>query len=116
MDKWDPKWNSDSCSFEEWNSTIGWYSSVQCKTLDNYWAGAKKACDELGMSLPDDSKLRSIYATVGQYSSDLPYGYLWSSSEDNTFDYSAYIVRSYDGATFNSPKYRSPGKVLCVGD
>ena len=28
---------------------------------DNYWAGAKKACDDIGMSLPDTSKLKSIY-------------------------------------------------------
>ena len=30
-------------------------------TSDNYWAGAKKACDDIGMSLPDKSKLLSLY-------------------------------------------------------
>ena len=42
MDKWDPNWNKTS-------------------SAPNYWAGAKKTCAEQGMSLPDKSKLKSIY-------------------------------------------------------
>ncbi|MEE0495758.1 MAG: hypothetical protein UDK34_04490 [Cyanobacteriota bacterium] len=43
MDKWDPNWNNSG------------YAS-----RDNYWAGAKKACDDIGMSLSDTSKLKSL--------------------------------------------------------
>ena len=101
MDKWDPSWNKSNLA-----------------SFDNYWAGAKKACDDIGMSLPDESKLRSIYK-AGQKDSSLGLptsGYFWSSSENNVFPYSAYVVRSYDGATLNSDKYNSSREVLCVGD
>ena len=118
MDKWDPKWNSD-CTFEVWNSTIGWYSWVPCKTRDNYWAGAKKACDDIGMSLPDESKLESIYHKVieNDYTgrTGIPTGTYWSSSENGAKH--AVVMRSYDGATFNgTTKDISVYKVLCVGD
>ncbi len=101
MDKWDPKWNTTGS-----------------KGKDNYWAGAKKACDDIGMSLPDKSKLQSLYEAGKKDSSlGLPTsGYFWSSSENNVFPYSAYVVRSYDGATLNSDKYNSSREVLCVGD
>ena len=98
MDKWDPRWNA-----------AGY-------TLDNYWAGAKKACDELGMSLPNISKLQSIYqAGKKDPSLGLPTsGYFWSSSEYYTSG--AYGVYFDNGRTyyiFNSDSYV---KVLCVGD
>ena len=53
---------------------------------DNYWAGAKKACDDIGMSLPDKSKLISIYKAKEKNSSlGLPSsGIFWSSSEFNS--------------------------------
>ena len=116
MDKWDPKWNSDSCSFEEWNSTIGWYSSVQCKTLDNYWAGAKKACDDIGMSLPDTSKLLSLYeAGKKDPSLGLPTsGWFWAPSEGNAVG--GYYVTFYGGYKNVANKSVSTDKVLCVGD
>ena len=98
MDKWDPNWkNSD-------------YSSD-----DNYWAGAKKACDDIGMSLPDKSKLKSIYE-AGKKDSSLGLSIdalFWSSSEDNANG--AYIVYFYNGYTYALNK-RVSNKVLCVGD
>ncbi len=54
MDKWDPKWNLDSCTF----SSIHGY--VPCRTYDNYWAGGKKACEEQGMQLPDTRTISRI--------------------------------------------------------
>ena len=98
MDKWDPRWNAAG------------YGD------DNYWAGAKKACDELGMSLPNISKLQSIYqAGKKDPSLGLPTsGYFWSSSEYYTSG--AYGVYFDNGRTyyiFNSDSYV---KVLCVGD
>ena len=99
MDKWDPNWN-----------TTNW------KDEDNYWAGAKKACDELGMSLPDKSKLKSIYEAGKKDSSlGLPtYGFFWSSSEYYAYD--AYAVYFRLGTTYNDSKRLSYDRVLCVGD
>ena len=99
MDKWDPKWNK-----------------TRYASYDNYWAGAKKACDELGMSLPDKSKLQSIY-DAGEKDSSLGLptsGWFWSSSEG--YATTAYGVTFAIGGTTNYTKNLSNGKVLCVGD
>ena len=100
MKKWDPKWN-----------TTDW------KGYDNYWAGAKKACDDIGMSLPDKSKLQSLYEQSKKDPSlGLPTsGWFWSSSEGNAYD--AYAVYFHGGYTSSYYKYHnSLNKVLCVGD
>ena len=84
-------------------------------TSDNYWAGAKKACEDIGMSLPDESKLHSIYSLARDNPRlGLPTsGAFWSSTE--------YTVASVWALSF-SGSYSSPiGKdvdyeVLCVGD
>ena len=99
MDKWDPNWNK-----------------TKYADRDNYWAGAKKACDELGMSLPDYSKLESIYQAGKKDSSlGLPTtGRFWSSEEALVHDA---IYMSFDtGYSPNTYKYFSGNKVLCVGD
>ena len=102
MKKWDSNWTAEK---------VGGYASD-----DNYWAGAKKACDDIGMSLPDKSKLKSIYeagkkdSSLGLSTSD----WFWSSSEYNA--YNAYIVNFYYAYPFSNYKGNSPGKVLCVGD
>ena len=97
MDKWDPKWKNSEFS-----------------DLDNYWAGAKKACDELGMSLPDKSKLKSIYQVANKDSSlVLSTDYFWSSLENGAS--SAYGVNFYNGLAYDNAKYYVGG-VLCVGD
>ena len=97
IDKWDPKYISTY-----------W-------TDDNYWAGAKKACDDIGMSLPDKSKLQSLYhASQKDSSLGLPTsGWFWSSSEFNAR--TAYYV-SFDGGYTTYHKDHSDVKVLCVGD
>ena len=98
MKKWDPKYDA------------GGYTS------DNYWAGAKKACDDIGMSLPDKSKLQSLYQASQKDSSlGLPTDdWFWSSSEDGAFD-ACYVSFSF-GFTYCSYKRYSGYKVLCVGD
>ena len=99
MDKWDPKWNTTS------------YAGY-----DNYWAGAKKACDDIGMSLPDKSRLQSLYR-AGKKDPSLglqTYGWFWSSSE-NGADF-AYVVIFNGGDTGFTYKSSSTRKVLCVGD
>ena len=85
-------------------------------TDDNYWAGAKKACDDIGMSLPDKSKLYSIYEAGKKDSSlGLPTsGYFWSSSE--YLADVAYGVKFILGGTYIDNKHGSDSKLLCVGD
>ena len=105
MDKWDPKWAK--------NRSLA--------SRDNYWAGAKKACDDIGMSLPDYSKLYSLSEACRKDSSlGLPTtdDWFWSSEE-------------YDGgrpgglALYHGIGVSNGGaagknwsfiKVLCVGD
>ena len=99
MDKWDPKWKNSG------------YSSN-----DNYWAGAKKACDELGMSLPDKSKLKSLYEAGKKDSSlGLPTSGWFLSSSERRAHY-AYGVNVSNGSTGNGRKDTSSRRVLCVGD
>ena len=99
MDKYDPNWNK-----------------TKYADRDNYWAGAKKACDDIGMSLPDKSKLQSLYQASQKDSSlGLPTsGWFWSSSEYNA--HHAYHVTFYNGGTTYSTKYYSYDEVLCIGD
>ena len=101
MKKWDPNWTTEK---------VGSWAS-----RGNYWAGAKKACDDIGMSLPDKSKLESIYKAGKKDSSlGLPTsGLFWSSSEGRV-DF-AYLVRFNDGYTYSDDKSLSKN-VLCVGD
>ena len=100
MKKWDPK------------------CVAAGKTFDNYWAGAKKACDDIGMSLPDKSKLERLAkkTTAEKEQLGLPTsGWFWSSEDhsyglayDGNFDYGGYTDINY--------KSYSDRKVLCVGD
>mgnify|MGYP000010596486 FL=1 len=99
MKKWDPKYDA------------GRYPN------DSYWAGAKKACDDIEMSLPDKSKLESLAkkTTAEKEQLGLPTsGSFWSSSEYNA-GY-ATIVGFDSATTYNDRKYYSYYKVLCVGD
>ena len=102
MDKWDPNWKN-------WNNP--YYSD-----LDNYWAGIKKACDDIGMSLPELSKLQSIYQAGKKDSSlGLPTdGYFWSSSEVN--EANASYMNFTNGDTNYYNKFLNFFNVLCVGD
>ena len=104
MKKWDPKWTAEK---------IGSYANY-----NNYWAGAKKACDDIGMSLPDKSKLESLAkkTTAEKEQLGLPTsGWFWSSSETNATTY-AYRVNFGNGSTLDDYKDSSIEKVLCVGD
>ena len=104
MKKWDPYWTAER---------VGYFAS-----FDNYWAGAKKACDELGMSLPDKSKLKSLYEAGKKDSSlGLPTsGAFWSSSDYGADE--AYNLNFTNGRLLSEPKCitSSSYRVLCVGD
>ena len=99
MKKWDPKFDAYGYS------------------CDNYWAGAKKACDDIGMSLPDKSKLKSLAkkTTAEKEQLGLPTSdWFWSSSEDR--DYIVLDVAFNSGIAYGNYKNSSYAKVLCVGD
>ena len=100
MKKWDPNWKNSGYSYR-----------------DNYWAGAKKACDDIGMSLPDKSKLESLAkkTTAEKEQLGLPTTYyFWSSSEVSAIY--AYVVGFSNGDTGYNDKDNSFSEVLCVGD
>lgn len=80
---------------------------------NNCWAGAKKACDDIGMSLPDKGTLQNIYNKKSEYP-DLPQsGYFWSLSEYRTGN--AWDVNFSSGnAGIIGIGYRDGA--LCVGD
>ena len=115
MKKWDPDWTSEK---------VGSYYA----SMDNYWAGAKKACDDIGMSLPDNSKLQSLYK-AGQKDCSLGlcsiYGWVWSSSQWSAgtaygANYAS-MVNFDDGDKSHAFKWSNTSggsltKVLCVGD
>ena len=109
MKKWDPNWTAEK---------LGYHSNMASE--DNYWAGAKKACDELGMSLPDKSKLQSIYKAGKKDSSlGLPTHDFWSSSEGEGGYVAYYAIRvAFDngGSSYYHGKNGGGIKVLCVGD
>ena len=106
MKKWDPKWTTEK---------VGNLASK-----DNYWAGAKKACEEQGMSLPDKSKLESLAkkTTAEKEQLGLPTsGLFWSSSEySDDFPGIALYIDIDDGGRGAGGKNWSYIKVLCVGD
>ena len=101
MKKWDPEWANSSFA-----------------SKDNYWAGAKKACDDIGMSLADKSTLLSLgrKTTAEKRQLGLPTSdWFWSSSEYNY--YKAYDVGIDGGSQYQDYKGSFPNnKVLCVGD
>ena len=72
-----------------------------------------KACDDIGMSLPDIGTLKSIYNKKSEYP-DLPQSdWFWSSSKSNTGG--AYDVDFNNGRRGDGNK-GSRGGALCVGD
>ena len=82
-------------------------------TYGSCWGGAKKACADIGMSLPDKVTLLSIYNKKSEYS-DLPQaGYFWSSSE--SMRNAAYRVNFSNGGTYNGLK-GGHNVALCLGD
>ena len=112
MDKWDPEWNSNNCKL--WDGRM-------CKTEDNYWAGAKKACDDIGMSLANGSKLHKIYDAANKDPSlGLPssssLGWFWSSEGGGKPDSGSVVYFASSSSNWTGSKYDSSYKVLCVGD
>ena len=106
MKKWDPNWTAEK---------VGSYYASR----DNYWAGAKKACDDIGMSLPDKSKLYNSLAKKTKAEKEqlgLPTDdWFWSSSEIGAGTASV-VYFGLDGTTSYDYKSFYSHQVLCVGD
>ena len=101
MDKWDPIWNT---SYE--------------KSRDNYWAGAKKTCEELGMKLPNPDALSSKLA-FKYWADKLGYptnSWYWTENENYKDKTDAYAVYSPNGRRQSTTKRRTYVKLLCIGD
>ena len=80
---------------------------------NDYWAGAKKACAEAGMTLPDRTTLKTIYNNKSDYTTLPSTGWIWSSTEDSQgYTWSVYFgsgIESYNDRNYN-------GGVVCVGN
>ena len=98
MKKWAPNWNQ-----------------TPYKGNDNNWAGAKKACDNIGMSLPDTSKLQSLAKKTAAEKEQLglPTSGWWLLSSGSGHYYACFIV---GGCTYDDGKSNVHNGVLCVGD
>ena len=82
----------------------------------NAWAGAKAACDKLGMELPDMVILEKIYNKKSEYPEAIPQsGFFWSSSEDEYAMDRAYSFSFDDGDTRTHSKGVKV-TILCVGN
>jgi prepilin-type N-terminal cleavage/methylation domain-containing protein len=88
-------------------------SSVDSYCTQNYWAGAKKHCDELGMRLPTRDELKSLKgdpATNAGIS-----GWYWSSEPSEGTATDACLVNLPDGGQYDGHKgYYAYYDVRCV--
>jgi hypothetical protein len=82
------------------------------RCANNYWAGAKKACDEQGMSLPTQSQLLSLKGTPA---TDLGMsGYFWSSEQDDAKGAYNWYLPDGTAIFFNGAKDNSGNAARCV--
>ena len=88
-------------------------------TDDNYWAGVKKACDDIGMSLPELSKLQSIaelpIAEKKQLGLLPNSGWFWFSWEEGA-DRAGLMDPFGNWGTGEKDSSNSGVNGLCVGD
>ena len=85
---------------------------------DDYWAGAKKACIDAGMTLPDRTTLKTIYNNKSDYTTLPSDGWFWSSTEysSNAPQYNAWFVHFGSGDESPSGKDSYYDGVVCVGN
>ena len=83
---------------------------------NNYWAGAKKACQDIGMSLPGTGTLQAIRSkAISDPSLGLPTSGNCLSSADSSASL-VYVVDFGGGYTELNFKFNSAIGALCVGD
>jgi len=110
------------------------YDTVYANSY-NYWAGAKKTCEEKGMELPTMAQLANLASTIygttiepyqnynsgltikDEYKNALTFGYYYWSSEQ--YDNTDYACRrgftSTDSVYYWRYKYYGNGRAVCVG-
>ena len=80
----------------------------------DYWAGARKACDEQGMTLPDKDKLKEIY-DAGMISGGTPRSnWYYSSSEDSPSH--VYYLDFSSGSIYLHNARHTQYNILCVAN
>ena len=79
----------------------------------DYWAGAKKKCESLGMTLPDFGTLKNIAAQKASIPNLPQSGWFWSSS-----DYTLLTAWGINFSNGNNGYYikGTQGGVFCVGN
>ncbi|MDD3436400.1 MAG: prepilin-type N-terminal cleavage/methylation domain-containing protein, partial [Candidatus Gastranaerophilales bacterium] len=102
----DKTWDDSTCGASPDNE--------YCAT--NYWAGAVKACSEIGWHLPSKEEIITIYNTVNKNSGIKSLlgmsGNNWSSSE--YFSYRVWNCYFPSGGCLTITKGHSVGKLRCV--
>ena len=80
-----------------------------------YWGGARKTCDDMGMTLPDKSTLSAIIKKNLSDNLGLPTtGRFWSSNERGGPGTMAYSVEASTGKIIEDEKDHSATQLLCV--
>ncbi len=84
---------------------------------NDYWAGAKKVCDEAGMYLPVQSELKQIYNNKSEYSQiTSATDNFWASDEyPSSLQMNGQGVGFTSGGVYHSLKYYQRS-ALCVGN
>ena len=98
----------NTCSDTTWDS----HGTENSYCSNNCWAGAKKACADIGMTLASRANLNTIYNARGTNDKVPNIGCFWSSEEN-----SAYIAwfKCFDGGREDEFKFKKYS-ALCVGN
>ena len=97
----------DTCSDTTWDN----HGSQNQHCSSNCWAGAKKACNDIGMRMPSKNTLSSFYNS--NYPEVPQSGWFWYSSE-----YVSDLAWSlnFGGGSWFADQKRVRNGVLCVGE
>ncbi|MDD3437069.1 MAG: hypothetical protein PHC64_07970, partial [Candidatus Gastranaerophilales bacterium] len=103
----------DTCTDATWDSHLT--ANTHC--ANNYWAGANKACDDLGMRLPTLQELKVISGIVKKNTGikELLNGawHLWSSNQLGASSARGmYITINTGSGTDNAKSWNSPTRCL----
>jgi prepilin-type N-terminal cleavage/methylation domain-containing protein len=88
------------------------YCGTPSGLTNDYWAGAKKACDQQGMKLPTADELKALYNDATW--ADKPTAWFWSSSERSAN--LAYYVKFDTGYRDDNGKNIIQYHVLCISN
>ena len=98
--KWDPNWTAEKVGSD-------------AISITNNWAGAKKACDDIGMSLPNKSELQKIAKRNLSEKLGIPDDVFWTSDEKSAC--CGYCVNFKYGNIYSQWKSNGPS-AICIGN